>query len=128
MANINTDLIVEAIARGEDYVIQNITDRNLGYIRCWANRKGWFVTKDGADAVVSKEKADKLRTEIYKNLPAGKMFLVTVPANRRQYLRNLISIYNKTAEVRYKTSRVTKPANSLQYIIYPDPLSQIKAA
>jgi hypothetical protein len=128
MANIDTDLILASLAKGEDYIIANIPKERLGYIRCWANRKGFYVSKDGPNAIVSKEKYDKLRTEIYKNLPRGQMFLVIVPPERRGYLRNLISLYNKTAAVRYKTSRVTNPVGSNQYIIYPDPASQIKAA
>lgn len=132
MYNIDTDLIALAMSKKgeeyEDYVIKNIPKERLGYIRCWANRKGFYVTKDGPNAIVSKDKYDKLRTEIYKNLPKGQMFIVIVPPERRQYLRNLISIYNKSAAVRYKTSRVTSPPESNQYVIYPDPVASLKVA
>jgi hypothetical protein len=125
MANIDTDIILANIDQG-DYVIANIPKDKVAYIRCWANRKGLHISIDGPNAIVSKEKYNKLRTEIYRNLPKGQMFLVIVPPASRQYLRNLISIYNKTAETKYRTSRVTNPPGSNQYIIYPDPVQQLK--
>lgn len=116
MKNIDTDLILAAIERGESYRISEITPKMLGYVRCWANRRGYFVTKEGKDAIVSKEKEDKLRTELFKKLPDGNTFFIAVNPDQMQYLRNLVSQYNKTAAVKYRTQSVTGG-----YVLFPNP-------
>lgn len=116
MKNIDTDLILAAMERGEDFIIKDITPKMLGYVRCWSNRRKFFVTKVGKDAVVSKEKEDKLRTELLKKLPDGNTFFIAVNSDQMQYLRNLVSLYNKTAAVKYRTQGVKGG-----YILFPNP-------
>jgi hypothetical protein len=95
MANIDTDLILASLKRGEDYVIPAITKKHLAYLRCWANRKGYFVSLIGTDATVSKENRKRMRTELMEWLAKGCDFFTEVDKKQIQYLRNLVSEYNK---------------------------------
>jgi hypothetical protein len=94
MANIDTDPILASLNRGEDYVIPGITKKQLAYVRCWANRKKFFVALVDGSAVISKENRKRLRTELMEWLAKGCDFFTEVEKKQVQYLRNLVSEYN----------------------------------
>lgn len=119
MKNIDTTAILESLKTSDTFTIQKADKKTLGYVRCFFNRKGFFVTKIGDDAVITRvQKDDKLRTELYKQLTHGEKFIIECAANQTQYLRTLVSQYNRTAEVKRRV-QVVEPG---KFLIYPNPL------
>lgn len=132
MANINTDPILARLNAGEDFTIPGISKKNLAYIRCWANRKGFFVALVDGGAVVSKENRKRLRTELYEWMAKGNDFSTDIHPGQIQYLRNLVSEYNKAnpAGPRWHAAQeltfpekkpVVKDDGNFGFIIFTDP-------
>lgn len=93
---LDTEPILASLNRGEDYTIPGIGKKDLAYIRCWANRKGVYVSLVDGSAVVSKENRKRLRTELFEWMAKGCDFSTEIEPGQVQYLRNLVSEYNKT--------------------------------
>lgn len=116
------EIITAALAECEtngEYLAKNIKGADLSYLRTWANRKGYFVTKQGQDAFISIKKNNKLRAQIKKSIAAGKRF--TIEHDNGSYIRTVVSEYNKTASIKWS---VSETAEEKLFIIYPDPVSE----
>jgi hypothetical protein len=97
MAQINTGLILAAIENGEDFTIPGISKKMLAYVRCWANRKGLYVSYEEGNATISKENRRRLRTDLFEELAKNSGdFFVKIEPGQIQYLRNLVSEFNRT--------------------------------
>lgn len=117
---IETDLIKQSLDAGEDFTIYDPSEKTLRYVRCWANRLGYFVTKRDGNAIVTRTPhLDKIRPELYRLLKAGEKFTIDYKDDR--YIRTQVSAWARKNKQKWKVSRV----EGFKYLIYPDPVAEL---
>jgi hypothetical protein len=115
-------IIEKALAECEtngEYLAKNISGPDLAYLRTWASRKGYSVTKQGLDAFVSIKKNNKVRAQLKQLIAAGKQFSFEHPNG--QYIRTIVSEINKNSVIKWKVSETQMKE---LFICYPDPVSE----
>lgn len=109
--------LIDCETNGE-YLAKNVSGEDLAYLRTWANRKGYYLTKQDKDALISIKKTDKVRAHIRESIAIGKGFSISHPV--ASYIRNVVSEINKNLACKWVVTE-----KDGKFIIYPDPAESI---